>query len=253
MLTINHLTASHNRRQFLNVSSLTVKPGEVVAIVGPNGAGKTTLLNSLTSSNPQHLNDIELHHKPLSMWPRRVLAQHVGILPQHHQLSFPFTVRKVIEMGATPLKLNTTALETAVSKWLTFTDTHQFSNTLYPKLSGGEKQRVHLARVLLQLSQAKQAPLLLLDEPTSAQDIGQQHALLAQLRTMATQQNYMIIMILHDLNLASRYCDKVWLIKEGKLTMQGAPTEVLTPQIINNIWGYQPQKLITESGETVFF
>lgn len=253
MLTINHLTASHNRRQFLNVSSLTVKPGEVVAIVGPNGAGKTTLLNSLTSSNPQNLNDIELHHKPLSMWPRRLLAQHVGILPQHHQLSFPFTVREVVEMGATPLKLNTTALELAVSKWLTFTDTHQFSNTLYPKLSGGEKQRVHLARVLLQLSQAKHAPLLLLDEPTSAQDIGQQHAMLSQLKELAKRHKFMIVMILHDLNLASRFCDTVWLLQQGKLYFKDTPEHVLTPETIETVWGYRPQQHLSASGETVIF
>lgn len=191
MLTINHLTASHNRRQFLNVSSLTVKPGEVVAIVGPNGAGKTTLLNSLTSSN--------------------------------------------------------------VSKWLTFTDTHQFSNTLYPKLSGGEKQRVHLARVLLQLSQAKHAPLLLLDEPTSAQDIGQQHAMLSQLKELAKRQKFMIVMILHDLNLASRFCDTVWLLQQGKLYLKDTPEQVLTPETIETVWGYRPQQHLSASGETVIF
>ena len=252
MLTINHLSASHNRKQFLKVNSLQLMPGEIVAIVGPNGAGKTTLLNTLSTS-ANNINDIELYYKPLSLWPRLTLAQHLAVLPQHHQLSFPFTVTEVVEIGATPLTLKGRELAAEVKYWLKFTDTSQLANKLYPQLSGGEKQRVHLARVLLQLSQAQQPPLLLLDEPTSAQDLGQQHAMLTKLQQLAKQQNYMIVMILHDLNLASRYCDTLWLLKQGKLVMHDTPSKVLTPQTVNTIWGYQPQQLIAKSGETLLF
>ncbi len=253
MLTINHLSTSHNGRHCLKINSLNANAGEMIAIVGPNGAGKTTLLNSLASPKLNINNDIELHYRPLNLWPLVELAQHLAVLPQHHQLSFPFTAKEVVEMGATPLMLTQKRLKKEVIKWMELTDTASFAEQFYPSLSGGEKQRVHLARVLLQLSQAKRPPLLLLDEPSSAQDLGQQHAILTQLQQLAKQQNYMIMLILHDLNLVSRYCDTVWLLKEGELMMQDSPSKVLTPETINTVWGYKPQQLISESGESVLF
>lgn len=105
------------------------------------------------------------------------------------------------------------------------TDTWQFADRLYPCLSGGERQRVQLARVLLQLSQAERAPLLLLDEPTSAQDLGQQHQLLNLVKSLCQENDFAVISILHDLNQASRYADKVWLLQQGKLVAQGSPSQ----------------------------
>ena len=131
------------------------------------------------------------------------------------------------------------------------TDTWQFADRLYTSLSGGERQRVQLARVLLQLSQAERAPLLLLDEPTSAQDLGQQHQLLNLVKSLCQENGFAVISILHDVNQASRYADKVWLLKQGELVAQGSPLQVLQPETVMKIWGYQPELFFNSQGQQI--
>jgi iron complex transport system ATP-binding protein len=113
----------------------------------------------------------------------------------------------------------------------------------YPTLSGGERQRVQLARVLLQLSEAETQPLLLLDEPTSAQDLGHQHAVLSLLRALAKENNYLVLAILHDLNQVLRYSDECLLLQQGAVVASGRPGEVLTPAMVERCWGYLPRRL----------
>lgn len=138
-----------------------------------------------------------------------------------------------------------------MQKWIRATDTWQFADRLYPSLSGGERQRVQLARVLLQLSQAERAPLLLLDEPTSAQDLGQQHQLLNLVKSLCPENDFAVISILHDLNQASRYADKVWLLQQGELVAQGSPLQVLQPETVMKIWGYQPGLFFNSQGQQI--
>jgi iron complex transport system ATP-binding protein len=128
-------------------------------------------------------------------------------------------------------------------------DCLHLKDRLYPRLSGGEKQRVQLARVLLQLSQAQQPPLLLLDEPTSAQDLGQQHGLLDLARRLCNEEGYTVIAILHDLNQALRYSDRCTLINNGAIAEHGETEQVLTPCIVEQYWGYRPERAVVESGQ----
>jgi iron complex transport system ATP-binding protein len=121
----------------------------------------------------------------------------------------------------------------------------------YPRLSGGEKQRVHLARCLLQLSQAEQPPLLLLDEPTSAQDLGQQHSLLQRVRKLCEQEQYAVVAVLHDLNQALRYANQASLLDAGRLVGEGCPESLLTPERVQMFWGYPAERVINQSGRTV--
>lgn len=112
---------------------------------------------------------------------------------------------------------------------------------------------VSLARVLLQLSPAEESPLLLWDEPVSAQDIGQQHQILNLVKSLCLQNGLVMISILHDLNQTSRYADKVWLLHQGELIAQGSPLQVLQPETVMKIWVYQPELIFNSRGQQILF
>lgn len=251
MLTIEKLLIKQEHRQILDLPQASLKSGELIAVLGPNGAGKSSLIKTLCGEWSASQGIIHLHKKPLDQWSRQLLARHLGVLPQTSQLSFPFKAKEVVAIGATPLNLNRFALEVAVQKWMQATDTWQFADRIYTSLSGGERQRVQLARVLLQLSQAEHAPLLLLDEPTSAQDLGQQHQLLNLVKSLCQENGFAVISILHDLNQASRYADQVWLLHQGELVAQGSPPQVLQPETVMKIWGYLPELFFNSQGQQI--
>ena len=251
MLTIENLLVQQEHRQILNLSAASLVSGELIAVLGPNGAGKSSLIKTICGEWSANQGQISLHGKPLEYWHRQQLAKHLGVLPQASQLSFPFKAQEVVAIGATPLSLNHREIDEAIKKWMQATDTWQFAERIYTSLSGGERQRVQLARVLLQLSQAEHAPLLLLDEPTSAQDLGQQHQLLNLVKSLCQQNGFAVISILHDLNQASRYADKVWLLHQGELVAQGAPPQVLQPETVMKIWGYQPELFFNSQGQQI--
>jgi iron complex transport system ATP-binding protein len=251
MLTIENLIIEQGQRQILEISQASASKGEFVSILGPNGAGKSSLLKTVSLEWPAQTGQLLLDGNAIAELPRHIRAKHIGMLPQSSGLSFPFTVREVVEIGATPLSLRAHALTIEVDKWLSITHTLEFADRYYLSLSGGERQRVQLARVLLQLSQAETTPLLLLDEPTSAQDLGQQHAMLSFLQALCREQGMIIIAILHDINLAARYSDKIWLLHQGKMADMGTPEEVLSPEQIKSVWGYQPEQFSHSSGHIV--
>lgn len=251
MLTIENLLVKQEQRHILNLPTAGLLSGELIAVLGPNGAGKSSLIKTLCGEWSASQGQINLHGKSLNHWPRQRLAKHLGVLPQASQLSFPFKAHEVVAIGATPLSLTLREINHAVQKWMQATDTWQFADRIYTSLSGGERQRVQMARVLLQLSQAEHAPLLLLDEPTSAQDLGQQHQLLNLVKSLCQQNGFAVISILHDLNQASRYADKVWLLHQGKLLTQGSPSQVLQPETVMKIWGYQPELFFNSQGQQI--
>lgn len=156
-------------------------------------------------------------------------------------------------MGLTPLSMSATTARARLRDVMRMTQCEQMAEQFYPSLSGGERQRVQLARVLLQLSQAEQAPVLLLDEPTSAQDLGQQHHLLALVRELCSSQNYTAVAILHDLNQVMHYSDHCVLLENGRVAATGAPPEVLTRDSIEAHWGYRPALLSREGQRHLFF
>ena len=251
MLTIENLLVQQEHRQILNLPAASLISGEFIAVLGPNGAGKSSLIKAICGEWPASQGQIYLHGNSLEHWNRELLAKHLGVLPQASQLSFPFKAQEVVAIGSTPLSLSLREINYAVQKWMQATDTWQFADRLYTSLSGGERQRVQLARVLLQLSQAERAPLLLLDEPTSAQDLGQQHQLLNLVKSLCQENGFAVISILHDVNQASRYADKVWLLKQGELVAQGSPLQVLQPETVMKIWGYQPELFFNSQGQQI--
>ncbi len=251
MLTIENLVIQQGQRRILDINQAIAAEGEFVTILGPNGAGKSSLLKTVSLEWQAQSGQVLLDGKAISDLPRQVRAKHVAMLPQTSGLSFPFTVREVVEIGATPLSLRGYELQQQLDKWMSVTHTLEFADRYYLSLSGGERQRVQLARVLLQLSQAETTPLLLLDEPTSAQDLGQQHAMLSFLQTLCHEQGMIVIAILHDINLAARYSDKIWLLHQGKMADMGTPEAVLSPDQIKSVWGYLPEQFNHSSGHIV--
>lgn len=251
MLIIDQLEIYRRDVAVLSIGHAELQAGEIIAVLGPNGAGKSSLLKAISSQWLADSGSIHLHDKALHEWPRRERARHVGVLPQSSELSFPFSAQEVVAIGATPLSLDSSQIREQSLHWMHITDTLPFADRIYTSLSGGERQRVQLARILLQLSSAEKPPLLLLDEPTSAQDLGQQHHLLQLIRQLSQQQNTGVIMILHDLNQAMRYADKIWLLKEGKMIASGAPETILQPDRIEQIWGYCPELLSSKDGHQV--
>jgi len=240
MLELNQVVGLRGKTPCLTVSALSLKSGEVLSLMGPNGAGKSTLLKVITGELP-HRGSIHFHGRRIGDWSDNERACHLGVLPQASELAFPFTAAEVVALGLIPLSIGSRQAGMLVREQMRRTDSIHLSDRLYGTLSGGERQRVHLARVMVQLSQAEQAPLLLLDEPTSAQDLGHQHQVLRLAMELAHHQGYAVLSILHDMNQAVRYSDRCGLLADGCLQAFGAPQQVLSAENIQRYWHYDAE------------
>jgi iron complex transport system ATP-binding protein len=226
MLEASHLHYRIGDKLLTNDISLTLNPGELTVIIGPNGAGKSTLLRLLTGYLKPSAGVCRLQGKPLTEWDTAELAKVRAVMRQYSHLAFPFSAREVIRMGRAPYTCEAT--ERAVDTIIEKTDCATLQHKDYRVLSGGEKQRVQLARALVQLWQdTPQRRWLFLDEPTSALDLYHQQQTLRLLKQLTQQQPLSVCCVLHDLNLASLYADRILLLYNGQLVMQGTPQEVL--------------------------
>lgn len=232
------LCVTYGSRLVLDHVDITLRCGEVAALLGPNGAGKSTLLK-LLSGEMASTGSLRYFDLPSEQWPAEKLARHLGILPQQSTLSFPFTVQEVVELGAIPLKLPRKEVECVARYYMQKTDVLHLASSLYPSLSGGEKQRLHLARVLTQLHQAGKQRILMLDEPTSALDLAHQHNTLQLARQLANEEECAVVVVLHDLNLAAQYADRMILLHQGKIVCDATPWQALTAERIEQVYGYQ--------------
>lgn len=227
---------------------LTVAAGELLVILGPNGAGKSTLFNMLSGDWPASEGSVQLHGVSYSQWDGHALARCRGILPQHSSLTFPFTVEEVVRMGRTPHETGRRRDDEIVAELIELCDLQMLKARLYPWLSGGEKQRVQLARVLAQvwpdsgagdldgLGDSHANKFLFLDEPTSALDIAHQHSML-QLARSLTGKGYSAVVILHDLNVAAAYADRVLMLHEGEVAGLGTVQEVFQRDLLQRVFG----------------
>ncbi|RJG47491.1 heme ABC transporter ATP-binding protein [Motilimonas pumila] len=243
-LEVRNLSFSIAEKDLVQQANLTVKQGQFTALLGPNGAGKSSLLKLICGdlTSAQSSQKVKIFGHSRQQWPARELAQHLAVLPQHSQLSFAFSVTEVVSLGALSLALPQNALLQLVHQSMQQTGVAHLAERAYPTLSGGEKQRVHLARVLTQLAHAGRQGLLLLDEPTSALDLAQQHKVLRLCRKLA-QQGVAIVVVLHDLNLAAQYSDQIVLMNNGKIVASGTPTEVMTADTVSATYGW-PVKVV---------
>lgn len=216
---------------------LGLENGQVLAIMGPNGAGKSSLLNLLCGSIPLTGGELWLGGRPLADWPIRERARTQAVLPQQSSLNFPYTVEEVVLLGRTPHASGAAADAQILEQTLAATDTAALRQRIYTQLSGGEKQRVQLARVFAQLwrAQDSEARLLLLDEPTSALDLSHQELIMKSVGKLAGQ-GCAVAMVLHDFNLAARHTDLCLILDKGRQWTLGSPGQVLTRQMFREVF-----------------
>ena len=233
-LTAQGLNVELAGRIVLKDISLSLSPGHLVALVGPNGAGKTTLLRALAGLVPSrgaiHVGGVAL--SSLSLGER---ARRFAYLPQGHIVHWPLPARDIVALGRYPHGATDPARLTlrdteAVLRAMQATDVVEFSDRRVTELSGGERSRVALARVL-----AVEAPVILADEPTSSLDPRHQIDVMKTLRT-AADQGTLVMVVTHDLGLAARFADTVLVLSEGRLVSQGGPTEALSEQVMSDVF-----------------
>ncbi|MGC0409309.1 iron complex transport system ATP-binding protein [Streptomyces sp. SAI-195] len=219
-------------RPVLDGVDVDVRAGEVLALVGPNGAGKSTLLGALAADVPATEGTVRIHGRPVSHWSPPELALRRAVLPQSASLSFPFAVEEVVRMGRAPWAGGDREDEddTAVAEAMARTEVTGFAGRPFSALSGGERARVALARVL-----AQRAPLLLLDEPTAALDLRHQELVLRLCRERARAGDAVVV-VLHDLALAAAYADRVAVLHSGRIAAGGPPSEVLAEGLLSEVY-----------------
>jgi len=227
------------RGNILHDVSLELRAGEVLCVVGPNGAGKSTLLKLLSGEWSPTAGTVELNGRGISQWSECARAKAVAVLPQDSTLSAEFTALEVVLMGRTP---HVSGAETPrdvqiAREALAATDASRVEQQIYTTLSGGEQQSVQLARVLAQIWDSPEAHLLL-DEPTANLDPAQQHRMLGVARNFA-HRGVAVMIILHDLNLAAEYADRILVLKQGRSTAYGTPVEIFTAETILSNFGFR--------------
>lgn len=218
--------------------SLEVEAGAVTAIVGPNGAGKSSLLKVLTGEITATRGDVYLNQRELTHWPLLDRAQMLAVLPQHTLLNFPFTADEVVGLGRIPHQTGVTKDNQIITQALDLVDASYLQKRFYTQMSGGEKQRVQLARMLAQIWQPSDhgEQFLVLDEPTSAFDLSHQQLTLDIVRQLA-ERGVGVLMVVHDLNLAARCADNLVVFDGGVIAAQGKPKDILSEQLIDKVFG----------------
>jgi iron complex transport system ATP-binding protein len=217
--------------------ALSIMPGQTVALVGPNGAGKSTLLRAFSGEISASTGTVKLKGRDPRVYRPSELALHRAVLSQHVSVAFPFAVREVVAMGAGERR--GPAIAALVERALVDVDLEHFGDRVIGTLSGGEQQRAHLARVLVQLACGEAAcgpGVLLLDEPTASLDLRHQLGIVKTIRQCAAR-GVTVVAILHDLNLAAISADRVVVLNRGKVARDGLPSDVITDDMLDQVFG----------------
>ncbi len=229
MLKVQNISALYQQRMVLEKISFQLEEGEYLGIIGPNGAGKTTLLKIMTGVKSPLAGEVLVDGKNLSRLCRKEIARIMAVVPQSSFVPPLFTVEDVVLMGRYPHQksrfANTEEDIKGAEEAMRATNTTDFRQRPVSELSGGERQEVIIARAL-----AQEPKILLLDEPTANLDIKHQMKILGLVRSLVKEGGITAIMVIHDLNLAARFCDRLILLHNRKIQAQGEPEGVLTPQ-----------------------
>lgn len=217
--------------------SFEARPGEVAGLIGPNGAGKSTLLRTLAGLIQPDSGSVQLGDTALKGLNAGERARRVAFMPQHDAMH-PFTALETVLMGRYAhlgrFELEGREDRQIAREAMTRTDTAQFEGRQLDRLSGGERQRVILARAL-----AQQAGVILLDEPSASLDLRHRLSMMETLRAEAANRNVAVVVALHDVSLAGRYCDRLTLLSDGVIAAEGQPSEVLTPGNLRTVFGVE--------------
>lgn len=239
MVKAHQISYKHKEFHILEGIDVSLEYGEFLAIVGPNGAGKSSLLSVLANEIKQGNQKILFKDKPIADWEVRELSQHKAKFSQHNSNDITLDVKDVVMMGrypyfdAQPRKEDLEAMNNMMYE----TDVYHLKDREYNTLSGGEKQRVHLSRVMAQLQNDIAHKLLFLDEPLNNLDVKHQYKALEIIKKFTQKANSAIV-VLHDLNLAAQFADKILLMKSGKVEAHGTPQEVFTADTISKAYNF---------------
>ena len=240
MLEVERLTLSAGGRTVVDAADFSLAAGEHLAVIGPNGAGKSSLIHALIGDTRPIAGQVRIDGRPLDDWPARERACRVALLPQASALNFPFTVAEVVRLGRGPHASGRRADREVVDQALAACDIAHLRDRPYTRLSGGEKQRVQLARVMSQVWRERDAGnrLLLLDEPVAALDLGHQRWVMRQVAALAAQ-GVAIVSVLHDISLAARHADRMLALRDGITIAHGKPADVVTAERMQQLFDTQ--------------
>jgi iron complex transport system ATP-binding protein len=243
MLKVENLVCGYNQKPVITGVSFEVKEGELVGIIGPNGSGKTTLLRAITKAIIPYSGRVLFEDKDLGKLTQREIAQKIAVVSQFTSVPSMMTVEEVVLLGRLPHQgyfqfLDSERDMEIAQEAMRLTETLNYRRRALSSLSGGEKQRVFIARAF-----AQEPKLLLLDEPTAHLDIRHQTKILNLIKKL--NQKISVVVILHELNLASNYCDKLILLHKGSIYKMGLPEEVLTYQVLEEV--YQTQVAVVKN------
>lgn len=235
-IKVENLFAGYNGSTILNGVSLEMEESDFVGIIGPNGSGKTTLLRTMSRALPPDSGSVELDSQNIYTIPAREFAKRLAVVPQDTLIAFDFTVLEVVLMGRSP-RLGRFGVESSKDVALAMdalarTGTEHLKDRPINALSGGERQRVLVARAL-----AQEPEVILLDEPTSHLDISFQFEIMDLIRSLNRERGLSVLAVLHDLNLASQYCDRLIMFGSGKVQAMGSPEVVITSDNIRRVYG----------------
>jgi iron complex transport system ATP-binding protein len=238
MIRAHQISYRHKEFHILDGIDITLEYGEFLAIVGPNGAGKSSLL-SILANEVKSEQKILFKNKNISDWDVRELSKHKAKFSQHNSNDIPLEVKDVIMMGRYPYFDAQPKQEDheAMNNMMYETDVFHLKQREYNTLSGGEKQRVHLSRVMAQLQNDIAHKLLFLDEPLNNLDVKHQYKALEIIKKFTKKTNSAVV-VLHDLNLAAQYADKILLMESGKTAAFGTPEEVFTAENISHAYNF---------------
>ncbi|MCM8784000.1 MAG: ABC transporter ATP-binding protein [Candidatus Omnitrophica bacterium] len=235
LLSVENLSSGYGRKTVLKNINFQIKEGEFLGIIGPNGAGKSTLLRNILRILPSLKGKILFRDKDIRSISPRILAQEIAYVPQQTQVWFSFSVLEILKMGRYPFlkryKVERKKDWEVIEAKVRLTGIENFISASIDELSLGEKQMVFITRALIQ-----EPTLILLDEPTAHLDIGHEIKIFDLLDKLNRQKNITVISVLHDLNLASQYCNRLLLLSEGEMIRLGTPQEVLDYKLIEEVY-----------------
>jgi iron-chelate-transporting ATPase len=236
LLELSGIGYSVGSKTILADIDLTLDAGRIYALVGPNGSGKSSLLKILARQSAPSTGRIAFEGKPLPEWGNRPFARNVAYMPQFTPPADGMTVRELVALGRFPwhgtlgrfTEEDGRMVEDAIAR----TDLTRFAGRIVSTMSGGERQRAWIAMML-----AQNARCILLDEPTSALDLAHQASVLALIQSLAHERGLTIVVVLHDINLAARYCDHIIALNSGSITAEGLPGSIMTADRLQTIFG----------------
>jgi iron complex transport system ATP-binding protein len=243
-----NLSFAYGERCVLNGVSARIEKGEMVGLLGPNGSGKTTLLKIISGVLPASDN-VKIDDRKIGSYNRRELSRLFAVVPQEHAINFPYTVTEIVLMGRASHH-SSLALEgkkdlEVARQSMELTETLASADRYLHELSGGEKQRVIIARALTQ-----EPGILLLDEPSAFLDLRHQVHTLKLMRRLNRERQLTIIAAMHDLNLAALFFPRLLMLRDGKIYRDGAPAEVLTEETIFEVYGIRVRVRQDSTGES---